>query len=112
KDRKLCAILIEGTCFDDQQLIVALGVQWSGQKLVLGLRQGATENATVVKQMLADMQERGVDFEVPRLFVLDGSKALHAAVRHQAWKKDWNKPLRFIDCECLPICVKAWRART
>ncbi len=54
KDRKLCAILIDGTCFDDQQLIVALGVQWSGQKLVLGLRQGATENATVVKQMFAE----------------------------------------------------------
>jgi transposase-like protein len=84
KDRKLCAILIDGTCFNDQQLIVALGVQWSGQKLVLGLRQGATENATVVKQMLADMQERGVDFEVPRLYVLDGSKALHAAVRQHA----------------------------
>jgi putative transposase len=84
KDRKLCAILIDGTPFDGQQLIVALGLQCSGEKLVLALRQGATENATVVKQMLADMNERGLDFEVPRLYALDGGKALHAAVKHQA----------------------------
>ena len=84
KDCKLCAIFIDGTCFDSQQLIVALGLQWSGEKLILGLRQGATENATVVKQMLSDLQERGVDFQTPRLYALDGSKALHAAVRHQA----------------------------
>jgi transposase-like protein len=82
----ICAMLIDGTPFGDQHLITALGVTVHGQKLVLGLRQGATENATVVKQLLADLQERGVDFEVPRLYVLDGGKALFAGVRHAAGK--------------------------
>ena len=81
-----CAMVIDGTCFDDQQLIVAIGVTAGGHKMVLGLRQGATENATVVKQLLAELQQRGLDFEVPRVYVLDGSKALHAAVRRTAGK--------------------------
>jgi putative transposase len=82
----LCAVMIDGTCFNDQQVIVVLGITAHGHKLVLGLRQGATENATVVKQLLSDLKERGVDFEVPRLYVLDGGKALQAAVRHTAGK--------------------------
>jgi transposase-like protein len=53
---------------------------------VLGLRQGATENTTVVKHVLGDLRERGVDFEVLRLYVLDGGKALHAAVRQTSGK--------------------------
>ena len=81
-----CAMLIDGTPFGDQQLITAMGVTVHGQKLVLGLRQGATENATVVRQLLADLQERGVDFDVPRLYVLDGGKALFAGVRQAAGK--------------------------
>jgi len=82
----LCALLIDGTPFGDQQLITAMGVTVHGQKLVLGLRQGATENATVVKQLLADLGDRGMDMEVPRLYVLDGGKALFAGVRHAAGK--------------------------
>lgn len=81
-----CAMLIDGTPFGDQQLITAMGVTVHGQKLVLGLRQGATENATVVRQLLADLQQRGLDFEVPRLYVLDGGKALFAGVRQAAGK--------------------------
>jgi putative transposase len=82
----LCAMMIDGTCFEQQELIVALGITVYGHKKVLGLRQGATENATVVKQLLSDLRERGVDFDVPRLYVLDGGKGLHAAVRHAAGK--------------------------
>ena len=50
------------------------------------MHQGATENATVVKHLLDDMARRGVAFDVPRLYVLDGGKALHAAVRKMAGK--------------------------
>jgi putative transposase len=82
----LCAMLIDGTPFGDQQLITVLGVTVHGHKVVLGLRQGATENSTVVKQLLADLGERGVDFEVPRLYIIDGGKALFAGVRHAAGK--------------------------
>jgi transposase-like protein len=85
-DYCLCAMLIDGTCYADQQVIVALGITLQGNKVVLGLRQGATENSTVVRQLLEDLKERGLDFEVPRLYVLDGGKALHAAVRKTAGK--------------------------
>lgn len=51
---------------------------------MLGLREGATENASVVGALLSDLLERGLDFSTPRLYVLDGSKALHTAVRRHA----------------------------
>ena len=50
-----------------------------GRKHVLGLREGATENAVVVKDLLADLVARGVD-PARRLFVVDGSKALRTAI--------------------------------
>jgi len=55
-----------------------------GRKTVLGLRQGATENATVVGELCADLEQRGVDFQEPRLYVLDGAKALNVAVKKRA----------------------------
>jgi transposase-like protein len=80
----LCAVLIDGTPFKDRQMIVALGIGCDGGKTVLGLREGATENATVVGALLSDLMERGLDFSSPRLYVLDGGKALHTAVRRHA----------------------------
>jgi transposase-like protein len=81
---RLCAVLIDGTPFKDRQMIVALGIGCDGSKTVLGLREGATENATVVSALLSDLIERGVDFSMPRIYILDGGKALHAAVRRHA----------------------------
>jgi transposase-like protein len=81
---RLCAVLIDGTPFKDRQMIVALGIGCDGRKTVLGLREGATENTTVVGALLSDLLERGLDFGTPRLYVLDGGKALHAAVRRHA----------------------------
>ncbi|HEY7617752.1 MAG TPA: IS256 family transposase [Terriglobales bacterium] len=81
---QLCALLIDATPFAGQQMVVALGVSQDGRKTILGLRQGATENATVVGELLGELLERGLDFSEPRLYVLDGGKALHKAVRKQA----------------------------
>jgi len=81
---RLCALLIDGTPFKDRQMIVALGIGCDGRKTVLGLREGATENAAVVSALLSELVERGLDFSTPRLYVLDGGKALHAAVRRHA----------------------------
>jgi putative transposase len=80
----LCALLIDGTPFQDRQMIVALGIGCDGRKTVLGIREGATENATVVGALLSELADRGLDFSTPRLYILDGSKALHAAVRRHA----------------------------
>ena len=83
---KLCAIHLDGIEFKGQHLVVALGVAVDGSKTVLGLRQGASENATVVGELLEDLAERGVDFSVSMLYVLDGAKALTKAVRKHAGK--------------------------
>jgi len=83
-DVPLCAVLIDGTPFRDRHMIVALGISTDGRKTVLGLREGATENAAVVSELLSDLVARGLDFSVPRLYVLDGGKALAAAVRRHA----------------------------
>jgi transposase-like protein len=85
-EHAFCALMIDGTYFEDQAVIVALGLTLQGHKVVLGLHQGATENATVVKHLLEDIRNRGVDFDIPRLYVLDGGKALHAAVRKMGGK--------------------------
>lgn len=81
---QLCAVLIDGTPFRDRQVIVALGIGCDGRKTVLGLREGATENTTVVSGLLSDLVGRGLDFSIPRLYILDGGKALPAAVRRHA----------------------------
>jgi len=79
-----CALLIDATPFAGQQMVAALGIGQDGKKMILGIRQGATENATVVGELLGDLTNRGLDFSVPRLYVLDGGKALHAAVKKYA----------------------------
>ena len=81
---RLCAVLIDGTPFRGRQMIVALGINVEGRKTVLGLREGATENTAVVSELLGDLAGRALDFSVPRLYVLDGGKALAAAVRRHA----------------------------
>jgi len=81
---RLCALLIDATPFEGQQMIAALGIGEDGRKTILGIRQGATENATVVGELLSDLVERGLDFTQPRLYVLDGGKALTAAVKKHA----------------------------
>jgi putative transposase len=81
---RLCAVLIDGTPFKDRQMIAALGIGCDGTKTVLGIREGATENTAVVSGLLSELVERGLDFSTPRLYVLDGGKALAAAVRKYA----------------------------
>jgi putative transposase len=81
---RLCALLIDATPFAGQQMVAALGIGQDGRKTILGIRQGATENATVVGELLGDLVSRGLDFTEPRLYILDGGKALTAAVKRHA----------------------------
>lgn len=77
---RFAAIMIDGKSFAREMMVVALGITVDGTKQILGLRQGATENAQVCKELLEFLRERGVATDVPTLFVLDGAKALRAAV--------------------------------
>src|SRR6266852_2909454 len=78
---RLCALMIDATPFEGQQMVAALGIEENGRKTILGLRQGATENATVVSELLGELANRGLDFTAPRLYILDGGRALTAAVK-------------------------------
>ena len=73
---KLIAVMIDGVHFADHLVLVAIGVDLGGKKHVLGLREGATENATACKALLADLIERGLPAERALLFVIDGARAL------------------------------------
>jgi transposase-like protein len=77
---KILIIYIDGVVFGEHTMIGAVGVDAEGHKHVLGIREGATENATVVTELLEDIRARGVHLKQKRLFVIDGSKALRAAI--------------------------------
>ncbi len=79
-DVHLLIIYIDGMEFGDHVMIGAVGVDAQGRKHVLAIREGATENATVAKELLEDLVARGVNPDQKRLFVIDGSKALRAAI--------------------------------
>jgi putative transposase len=66
-------------------LVAALGIDSEGFRHPLGLMEGATEHSAVVQALLDDLIERGLDPAVPRLFIIDGSKALAKAIRH-SWR--------------------------
>lgn len=79
-DVDLVVIYLDGKHFGGHQVVSAIGVDAEGCKHVLGLTEGATENAVVVKELLEDLVARGVKPERKRLFVIDGSKALRKAI--------------------------------
>jgi len=81
---QICALLVDGTIFKGQHLVVAIGIDAFGKKVVLGLVQGATENAKVVSGLFDHLCERGLDFSQPRLYLIDGSRALRAAIERHA----------------------------
>jgi putative transposase len=62
-------------------LVAAIGIDGNGEKHALALLEGATENSAVVQALIDHLIERGLDPAAPRLFVIDGSKALSKAIR-------------------------------
>ena len=73
-------IYIDGMQFGEHHVISAVGVDPAGHKHVLGLQQGATENAAAVEDLLEQLVGRGVDPKAKRFFVIDGAKALRTAI--------------------------------
>jgi putative transposase len=76
----LVALLVDGVHVAEHCLVVALGITGDGTKVPLGLAEGATENTTVVTDLLAGLRDRGLDVTRPLLVVIDGAKALRRAV--------------------------------
>jgi putative transposase len=77
---ELVALLVDGIRVADHTCVVALGITLDGTKIPLALAEGATENATVVGELLVGLRERGLEVTRPILVVIDGAKALRRAV--------------------------------
>ena len=77
----LVALLLDGKTFAEDEMVVAAGVTITGEKVLLGFVQTATENRKVCARFLRELVERGLRFDLGLLVVTDGAKGLHAAVR-------------------------------
>ncbi|MGH9929421.1 MAG: IS256 family transposase [Pyrinomonadaceae bacterium] len=80
-DQDLLIVYLDGMVYGEHHVLGAIGVDRKGFKHALGMRLGSSENAVVAKDLLAELVARGLDPEVMRLYVLDGSKALRKAVK-------------------------------
>jgi putative transposase len=80
-DVRLAVMMLDGLQIADRTHIVALGISTEGVKIPLGLWEGSTENTTLARTLLADLVDRGLDPEQAILFVIDGGKALHRAIK-------------------------------
>ena len=80
-DLDIVVLLVDGIRAGDHMVLVAIGIDKEGRKHVLGLQEGATENEPAGKALLQDLVSRGLRYAQGLLVVIDGSKALRAAVR-------------------------------
>jgi putative transposase len=80
KDAELLVIYIDGIIMAGHHVLAAVGVDRKGDKRLLGLSAGSSENAQVVKDLLTSFVQRGLPVDVDYLFVIDGGKALRSAI--------------------------------
>ena len=76
----LVAFMVDGVHFAEHCCVVALGIDITGVKHPLALVEGSTENATLVRELIVGLRERGLDVTRPILAVIDGSRALRRAI--------------------------------
>lgn len=80
EDYDLVALLLDGKTFAADSMVIALGITLTGEKVIVGFVQTATENETVCSAFLRELVERGLRLEQGLLVVLDGAKGLRKAV--------------------------------
>ena len=80
---RFCALMVDGVEYKQEHLVTALGIDFTGRKMILGFHQGASENQQVCEALLADLAGRGFNFRQPHLNILDGGKGIGAALRKQ-----------------------------
>jgi len=110
----LVALMVDGVRVADHCCVVALGITIDGTKIPLALAEGATENPSVVTEVLTGLRGRGLDTTRPILVVIDGAKALRRAVTdvfdHPVIQRCQLHKLRNV-CERLPDAVAATVAK-
>ena len=79
-DVELLIIYLDGLIFGSHHVLAAVGVDTGGNKHVLGIAEGASENQVVAQGLLERLVQQGLNPKRRYLFVIDGSKALRAAI--------------------------------
>jgi putative transposase len=79
-EHDIVAVYLDGIEVAGHHVVAAVGLDDTGEKHLLGLVRGSSENAWVVKDLLQSLVKRGIDASVQRLFVIDGSKAIRSAI--------------------------------
>ena len=74
-------VLVDGIVLGEHTVLLALGISSAGEKHVLALREGTTENAAVARALISDLIERGLDASEGLIFGIDGGKGLRKAIR-------------------------------
>ena len=77
----IVAIFIDGKYFAENELVIALGVTISGEKVILGFVETSTENHKVCKDFLNGLRGRGLNLDQEVLFIIDGGKGIHKGIR-------------------------------
>ena len=97
------ALFIDGKSFAQDEMIIALGVTMSGEKVILGFIQAATEKEGVVKDFLHGLIERGLHIEQGLLCIIDGAKGIRSAIqkvfgeRALVQRCQWHKRENVVD---------------
>ncbi len=81
KKESFFCMMIDSTNIGERAVMTVLGITTEGKKMVLGIRDGNTENWQVCRDLFHDLVDRGLNTEVPILFVVDGGKAIRKAIR-------------------------------
>lgn len=75
------ALILDGKTFAEDRMVIALGITLTGENVILGFVQTATENETVCAAFLRELIERGLRVAQGLLCVIDGAKGLRKALQ-------------------------------
>ena len=82
EEHEFVALMIDGIEIAGTVVIAALGITSELKKVPLGLKEGDTENAAVVQDLLSSLEVRGFKLHCDKLLaILDGSKALKKGLK-------------------------------
>lgn len=99
----IVAIFIDGKCFAENEMVIALGVTVDGDKVLLGFIETSTENYAVCRDFLNSLKDRGLNLEQEILFIIDGGKGIHKGIvkvmgeRAVIARCQWHKRENIVD---------------
>jgi len=77
----LCVLMVDGVEYCSEHFVVALGIDETGAKTILGFHQGATENQQICDQLLSGLADRGLNLKNTFMVVIDGGRAIRASIK-------------------------------